>query len=399
MGQIMRGTLLILALIFVAVPCSSGSAATPIAPAAPGSSKPSRSATGGGPYTSARECSSCHRTIHTYWSESAHARSASKPSYLEALDVAIAGASDKEAVRRGCVWCHAPTALVTGDYDLQRPITKEGVSCDFCHTVADVDLDKPDHPFDLKPGRVKRGPLEYAKSPFHETAYSALHKASPLLCAACHEHTNAHGVRVLLTYSEWRGGPYPDRGVTCQECHMPLVPGRTVREGLQSTQRRINLHRLVGGSAASIIRSGLLLRIQSLSLTSVSADVEVFVANTAVGHAAPGGLPTKSLVLAVGVETASGELMHRRERFYRRELKDAEGRTLVTVPDFFLKAASVGEDTRLRQKEARVERFTVPIPAGAKAIVARLEYRDASDPKAGPKTILVTEERRDLTAR
>ena len=176
---------------------------------------------------------------------------------------------------------------------------------------------------------------------------------------------------------------------------MPLVPGRTVQEGLQSTQRRINLHRLVGGTVASKVRSGLLVRIDSLSLSDVAADVQVVVENTAVGHAAPGGLPSKSLVLAVGVETASGELMHRRERVYRRELKDAEGRVLATVPDFFLKAASVGEDTRLKQKEARSERFTVPLPADWRAIVARLEYHDSSDPKLGTKTMLVTEERRE----
>jgi len=30
---------------------------------------------------------------------------------------------------------------------------------------------------------------------------------------------------------------------------------------------------------------------------------------------------------------------------------------------------------------------------------ARLEYRDLSDPKADPRTILVNEERRDLTLR
>jgi hypothetical protein len=173
------------------------------------------------------------------------------------------------------------------------------------------------------------------------------------------------------------------------------VPGRTVREGLQSTQRRINLHRLVGGSAASRIGSGVDLRIDSLDITSASADVQVVVVNRAVGHAAPGGLSSKSLVLAVAVETASGELMHRRERVYRRELKDADGRTLVTVPDLFLKAASVGEDTRLRQKEARLERFTVPIAEDWKAIVVRLEYHDASDPKVGTKTTLVTEERRE----
>jgi hypothetical protein len=36
----------------------------------------------------------------------------------------------------------------------------------------------------------------------------------------------------------------------------------------------------------------------------------------------------------------------------------------------------------------------VPLPEGWKAIVARLEYRDASDP-AAPKTRLITEQRRE----
>jgi hypothetical protein len=351
------------------------------------------------PYASARTCAACHQTIHQYWSEAAHARAATSPAYLEALGAAVRGASDAASVRRGCVWCHAPTALATGDFELQRPVTREGVSCDFCHTVSDVDLAKPDHPFALDPGDVKRGPLEYATSPAHRTAYSPLHKTSPLLCAACHEHTNAHGVAVLSTYSEWKASPYPERGMTCQECHMPLVPGETVQaQGLTSTQRRINLHRLVGGSSPSRVGAGLTLRIDSLAVAAASADVEVAVVNSAVGHAAPGGLSSKSLVLAVGVETAGGQFLHRRERVYRRELKDAAGRTLATVSDLFLNAAAVGADTRLRPKEARSERFTVPLPGDWKAIVARLEYRDESDPREGPRTTLVAEQRRERGA-
>jgi hypothetical protein len=178
---------------------------------------------------------------------------------------------------------------------------------------------------------------------------------------------------------------------------MPLVPGNTVREGIESsTRRRINLHRLVGGSGASSLQRGLDLRIDALVHTAGSADVRVVVSNTAVGHAVPGGLSSKTLVLAVGVEAASGELMHRRERVYRRDLNDAEGRVLSAVADLFRKAAAVGQDTRIKPKESRNERFTVPIPEGAKAIVARLEYRDDSDPKAGPRTTLIHEERREL---
>jgi hypothetical protein len=286
-------------------------------------------------------------------------------------------ASDKDAVRNGCVWCHAPTALVTGDQHLEQAVTREGVTCDFCHTVSDVDLGGRGHPFRLEPGPVKRGPLEYAKSPAHETAYSALHRTSPLLCAACHQYTNAQGVEVLSTYSEWKASSYPERGQTCQECHMPLVPGSSVADGLDASRRRVNLHRVEGGGTDGRLATGLDLRFESVLLRS-PAEVDVAVVNRAVGHAAPGGLSSKRLVLSVGVDTGSGELRLRRDRIYRRALRDEAGRDLETVADLFLRARSVGEDTRLRPRETRIERFTIPLPDDWVAIVARLEYVDAS---------------------
>jgi hypothetical protein len=171
-----------------------------------------------------------------------------------------------------------------------------------------------------------------------------------------------------------------------------------VREGLKSGERAINLHRLTGGGGAAKVRSGLDLRL-AVSVTSTAADVQATLTNSGVGHAAPGGLSTKALVLAVGVENARGELLQRRERVFRRELRDARGNALASVADLFLKSASVGEDTRLKPKESRTERFTVPMPEGARAIVARLEYRDASDPTAAPKTTLIREERHPLSGR
>jgi Cytochrome c554 and c-prime len=347
------------------------------------------------PYTSARECAKCHQSIHLYWSESEHARAATKASYLESLRGAVESGPDREGVRRGCVSCHAPTALTSGDYALVRPTTREGVSCDFCHTVSAVDLSNRDHPFALSPGPVKRGPLEYASSPSHQTAYSPLHKTSPLLCAPCHEHENARGVRVLSTYTEWKAGPYAELGMTCQECHMPLVPGRSVKEGLDSTQRRINLHWMSGGSVASRLATGLQLRIDSVDVGSTIAQVQVSVVNSGVGHSAPGGLSSKSLVLNVGLDTGSGEIAQRLERVYRRVLLDGQQRELATVASQFLEAVAVGEDTRLRARETRSERFSLPLPADWRAIVARLEYRDASDPKGPPRSTQVAEVRRE----
>jgi hypothetical protein len=348
------------------------------------------------PYTSARECASCHKAIHSYWSESAHAQAVGQP-FRDALEAAVGASSDKDAVRQGCVSCHAPTALVTGDDALQGAVAKEAVTCDFCHTVTAVDLDKA-RPFQTEPGRRKLGPLQFAKSPFHDTVYSPLHKASPLLCAGCHEYRNPRGVAVLSDYSEWKKSAYPARGMLCQECHMPVVPGTTVREGLASDQRQINLHRMVGGSGYAQIRRGLDLKIASTSLSGASAEVDVVVTNAGVGHSVPGGLSTKAIALTVGVLSASGEIQHPLERVYHRTLVDGDGRIVSTVPDIFLRAASVGEDTRLAPGEQRTERFTIPLPAGAKAIVARLEYRDASDPKA-VKTTMVTEVRRDVEGR
>jgi hypothetical protein len=343
-------------------------------------------------YTPAKACAECHETIHQYWADSAHATSASNPAYLAALESAVADAADAASVRRECVWCHAPTALVSNDYGLEQAITREGVTCDFCHTVADVDMTRPGHPFELAPGPVKRGPLEFAASDFHATAYSVLHRSSALLCASCHEWRNARGVAVLSTWTEWLKSPYAARGQTCQECHMPMVPGDTVGEGLKSSERRVNLHRMQGGSAASKLRSGLGLDLEALNIGASSAQLQATVTNTGVGHAVPGGLGNDQLVLVVGIEAADGRLLHPQERVFQRLLRDARGRTLTQIPDLFLKAAAVAEDSRILPKQSRNERFTLPLPEGWKAIVARLEFRDMANPASEP--ILITEQRR-----
>ena len=125
----------------------------------------------------------------------------------------------------------------------------------------------------------------------------------------------------------------------------------------------------------------------------------VVVKNAGAGHSVPGGLSTKSLVLAVGAETADGKLDYRQERVYRRELKDDKGVVLESVADLFLKATSVGSDTRIKPMESRRERFTVPVPTGARSIIARLEYRDTSDPRnAAPVTSTILEIKETLAA-
>jgi len=162
------------------------------------------------PYSPAAECGECHEAIYRSWSEGPHARAAAGEGFLASLKLAV----EKGAERGDCVWCHAPTTLVTKDVALQDAISREGITCDFCHTVADVDLTRPGHPFELAPGDVKRGPFKYSESVGHATEYSTLHKSSPLLCAACHEYSNAAGVAVLSRAAPTRCGASPARSAT-----------------------------------------------------------------------------------------------------------------------------------------------------------------------------------------
>ena len=227
-------------------------------------------------------------------------------------------------------------------------MTREGVTCDFCHTVADVDLAKRGHPFRLEPGPVKRGPLEFAKSPAHETAYSALHRTSPLLCAACHQYTNAQGVEVLSTYSEWKPSPYPERGETCQECHMPLVPGWSVAEGLDASRRRINLHRVEGGGSAGRLATGIDLRFQTRSSSGSPGRSRGGGGQPRRGSCGPGRPLEQEPRPERGRRHRLGRSPPSRATASIAASSGTTGAaTSSTVADLFLKARSVGKDTRL----------------------------------------------------
>jgi hypothetical protein len=354
---------------------------------------------GTGPYSSATECSKCHPAIFKYWSESAHARAATTESFTRVLDATLKLSSDPAAERRRCMGCHAPTTLVTGDHNLTSAVSQEGVTCDFCHTVKEVNLDRADR-FSLDPGPVKRGPFAYAR-PFtgHKAEYSFLHRGSPLLCAACHEFANERGFPITATYTGWKEGPFPARGVACQDCHMALIPGAVATEAQKEGPRVMNLHRLVGGSSISQLNRGLRLKIESFSASPTAAEIRVAVSNEGAGHPVPGGLPTKSIALVVGVEGQGSDMENAQETVYRREVRDAKGATLKTLPEMLLRATAAGGDNRLKPGETRHESFRIALNERSRAVVARLEYRDATDMSAPVKRNVITEERRELKAR
>src|SRR5512138_1234354 len=92
-------------------------------------------------FTSASECGRCHQDLYESWRKTFHAQAVSNPAFFADLErLEITGG---RGVRVMCLSCHSPTTSVTMDYSLTSPVSREGVTCDFCHTVSSVDLKAP----------------------------------------------------------------------------------------------------------------------------------------------------------------------------------------------------------------------------------------------------------------
>ena len=100
----------------------------------------------------------------------------------------------------------------------------------------------------MEPGNVKRGTLEDAKSPFHETQFSTFHQSSEF-CGNCHNifHPDNH-FPIERTYDEWKYSIYSQNGVQCMDCHM--VPVETAIRVADELKRPHDLENsMLGGFA------------------------------------------------------------------------------------------------------------------------------------------------------
>jgi hypothetical protein len=311
------------------------------------------------PYTSAEVCGNCHRDIYERWRQSLHANAYKDPVFYTSYMEAYTASGGK--AKFFCLRCHAPTTQVTEDFDIRLPITKEGVTCDFCHTVKAVHLDKPDNPFEVEPGIVKRGPKRGRAAAGHETEYSPLHKSS-VLCAGCHEYQAASGVVLFGTYSEWKNGPYPKQETECQTCHMPRKKGLPVgKSGGGGEDTYINEHNLAGGHSIEQVRRAVELKIKSVERKPNQLTATVQVTNRGSGHMIPTGLPSRKIVLNVQAITERGNV-HRDSMTFQKILVDREGNELTKDSDILLRGVSVAFDNRIAPQETRQLRFTFRIP-------------------------------------
>ncbi len=94
-------------------------------------------------FTSARQCGQCHQEIYNQWGQSMHSKSLTDPIYRAVVDEMLRMTGGEQ--KTFCLSCHAPIASVAGKLqDLPVPldwegfgeVAREGVTCDFCHTIS-----------------------------------------------------------------------------------------------------------------------------------------------------------------------------------------------------------------------------------------------------------------------
>ena len=191
-------------------------------------------------FTEPETCGECHPDKYSEWMGSMHAMAFQDPVYQGELNMAIKAVGHE--IAKQCEGCHTPAAVVQGEIKgagLQglSPLAKAGVSCDVCHSISGhTHWQTPYHQPEngsmiLSPGKdsedgavlTKHGPFtpeEGCGDGFHECVESPLFLQAEL-CASCHQvfHYESH-TPLEATYMEWKNGPYANKGVSCQDCHM-----------------------------------------------------------------------------------------------------------------------------------------------------------------------------------
>ena len=197
------------------------------------------------PFNEPKKCGGCHSRQYKEWNGSVHSLAFKDPIYQGELNKAVKAVGHD--ISRQCEGCHSPVGMVTGEIKgagneglSEMAIT--GVSCDVCHSISGVThWQTPSHEpengsFILAPGvesmdgrtLIKRGPFKPSANcgaGFHKCEESPLHLQADL-CASCHQvyHHDTH-FPIEATYLEWKHGPYAQKAILCQDCHMVDIDG------------------------------------------------------------------------------------------------------------------------------------------------------------------------------
>jgi hypothetical protein len=188
---------------------------------------------------------------------------------------------------KSCMRCHAPLAEQKAlaaaelgwhsapqtpppDY-IPADLHREGLVCAACHVRSHQRYGPP-----------KASPLPRDRAPHNGFTAHEVFKESRF-CAECHQFEadgpSLHGKLREDTFAEWRQSSYADRGVSCQDCHMP--EGRHTWRGIHDR---------------AMVRQGLSVALSGEPLGEDGFRVTGEVVNSGAGHKLPTYLTPKVFV-------------------------------------------------------------------------------------------------------
>ncbi|TLM73413.1 MAG: hypothetical protein FDZ70_07680, partial [Actinobacteria bacterium] len=374
----------------LAVLCLAIAAATTALPATASAALPSVPSS---KFTVAQGCG-CHAALVEQWSKSMHSKALSDPLYQAKL--AEANRATDGALGKFCEDCHGPISGMAGmngkGAKPRDAVANEAVTCDFCHQVTGVTQPLANNSWTLTADGTKRAQLKDAKSPVHQTAYSAHHEKADF-CGVCHNVNHpGNGLPLEATYTEWKNSPYAKEGITCQDCHMTPGPGVTKpnpgRAAPMAPEREhIYQMTFVGANAGlgdkataeETLKAAAKVELDTAKIVEPGAKgkVAVKVTNVGAGHYLPTGLTeVRECWLQVTVADASGKALVSERRDFHTVLKDAKGNAPVELWE----ATGVKEDTRIAPKASKDFDFAFDMPAaGPVTVSAAMYYRSAPE--------------------
>lgn len=331
-------------------------------------------------YSPSSSCKGCHDQIYWGWTASMHAKSVSKSSILFKKIFELALEETDGDVREKCLSCHAPIAVELNDLKIKKRISKEGINCDYCHTLKPT-LEGDTIKLASSPGTVKYGPYQDSSTEAHQSKFSEVYTKSEI-CLKCHTTLkNPHGLEICSTAPEWEGSIFAVKKKQCQDCHMSTFPGRAASGGPE--REEVHLHNFYGGHDAGVLSRAAKLELKMEGEAS-ARQLLVTVSNTGAGHNLPTASPLRSIALKIFAYDSNGKVLwtnwkkdpfvEDRQGLFAKILTDDSG-----TPVLPFKATKVAFDSRLAPQEERVLAYTLPEDRNIVKITANLQYKLAPD--------------------
>jgi hypothetical protein len=235
-----------------------------------------------------------------------------------------------------CAACHLPGAALEDPYGTDptraEGVDRFGIHCDFCHKIADVELDPASglpypnmpgvlsidirRPFPDDPERYQLffGTFDDDNVPEEDTRLPLIERSQ--FCAACHFGVFWNTV-IYNSFGEWLESSYSDpiSGQTCQDCHMPAptyYQGKAITnvapDGMGGVERdplSIHAHTFPGAADVELLQNAVTMHAET-ERVGEEIRVVVRITNDLTGHHVPTDSPLRHLILLVEAEDFSG---------------------------------------------------------------------------------------------